>query len=659
MPLPLPRLDNRTFDQLVAEGLAIVARSAPEWTDYNAHDPGVTLLELQAWLTEMGLYRLDRIPAASVHAFLRLAGIELQSATAAETVVGVVLSPPGPIAVVARGSRVESADGAVRFQTLQDTSVTAARLVALLTVHRGSLIDRFTERLANAAAFAPFESPDSALYVGFDGALEPTAAPMSLYVSTGLDAQDRETRARLLSEWQSIQINAHDAFHMGAPPSGPGDRTHYRARVAWEYHTGGGQWAPLADVDDETRALTLSGLVRFSVPVLPVHVAGGVAAEGQGNRFFVRCRLSSGGYDCPPHVHFILPHAIRTRHAVDIETVKVRTHRSTGGAAQLFSLGDKPIVPGSTEVKVTVRGVSDVEWQEAANWDRSGPRDRAFVVTHDRGDILFGDGRTGRVPPAGADIRATCQVGGGITGNVAAGTLSRLAGTTHQVVQPLDAAGGAPAEELDEAIGRALTALAAPTRAVTLVDVEALARSVPGAPVARAHAIADYDPRLSCLPVAGGLTVVILPPCPPARPEPTPELLCAVAEYLDRRRLVTTELHVVGPVYKVVSVRARLHPLADVNAAELGAIARAALDCFLDPLRGGADGGGWPIGRDVYPSEVMALLNDLPGVSFVDQVVLQADGGPGDHCGNVPMCPHGLVASGLHQITIESGSRCP
>ena len=648
MPLPLPRLDNRTFDQLVAEGMALIARSAPQWTDYNAHDPGVTLLELQAWLTEMGLFRLDRTPAASVRAFLRLVGVEPHAATAAETVVGVVLSAPAA-AAVDRGSRVESADGAVRFQALQDTSVTAARHVALLASQSGTLTDRFTDRLAAAVAFAAFESAGEALYIGFDRALTRTATPMSLYVSTGLEGQDRGTRESLQTEWQSIA---------SVSPGGRGDRDHYGARVAWEYHTGSGQWAALEDLDDETRALTLSGLVRFTMPALPAHAAGGVAAAGQENRFFVRCLLSSGGYDCPPRVRFILPHAIRVRHAVDIETVKVRTHRSTGGAAQLFFVGDRPIVPGSTEISVTVRGVADTEWHEAASWDRIGPRDRAFVVTHDRGEILFGDGRTGRVPPAGAEIRATCHVGGGITGNVAAGTLTRIAGTTHQVVQPLDAAGGAPAEELDEAIGRALTALAAPTRAVTLVDVETLARSVPGAPVARAHAIADYDPRLSCLPVAGSLTVVILPPCPPARPEPTPALLCAVAEYLDRRRLLTTELHVVGPHYKVVSVRARLNPLADVNAAELLLTARAALDRFLDPLRGGADGRGWPIGRDVYRSEVMALLNDLPGVSFVDEVVLQADDAPGDHCGNVPMCPHGLVASGLHQITIESGSRC-
>jgi hypothetical protein len=74
MPLPVPRLDDRTFAELVREGESLIPRYGGEWTDRNASDPGVTLVELFAWLTETAIYQLDRIPPASVEAFVRLLG---------------------------------------------------------------------------------------------------------------------------------------------------------------------------------------------------------------------------------------------------------------------------------------------------------------------------------------------------------------------------------------------------------------------------------------------------------------------------------------------------------------------------------------------------------------------------------------------------------
>jgi predicted phage baseplate assembly protein len=227
-------------------------------------------------------------------------------------------------------------------------------------------------------------------------------------------------------------------------------------------------------------------------------------------------------------------------------------------------------------------------------------------------------------------------------------------GVTVSVTQPVAALGGRAAEELDEAIGRALTAQETPTRAVTSRDFEDLVLAMPGVPVARVFAIADYHPDMPCLPALGCVTVVVVPRCPAGRPEPTAELLLAVARYLERRRVLTTEVHVVGPCYATVSVQAQLHTAAGFDRTQLVSHARTALARCLDPLRGGEDGSGWPIGRDVYRAEILALLQDLPGVDHVDQVALQMDDGVSARCGNSSVCRHGLVASGAHQITIAT-----
>jgi predicted phage baseplate assembly protein len=333
----------------------------------------------------------------------------------------------------------------------------------------------------------------------------------------------------------------------------------------------------------------------------------------------------------------------------------------------VFLLPDKPVAAlwptqnDSIHLEVLVAGAPDGEWQRAPDWDRAGPHDRTYVLSPERGEVTFGDGRKGRVPPAGAEVWATYEVGGGPSGNVAAGTLTLLdpAQAGLSITQPAAATGGQAAEDIEEAIGLALAAQAAPGRLVTLQDFEAMALAVPGAPVTRAHAIADYDPAMPCLPALGNVTVVVVPSCPASRPEPSPALLCAVARYLEQHRTLTTELHVVGPCYTVVSVEARLHPTPGANARTLAASARAALNDFLDPLRGGPDHTGWPVGRDVYRAEIMALLNEIPGVSFVDDVVIKVGEGQGARCGNVTVCRHGLIASGTHRITIASGSECP
>ncbi len=83
MPLPLPKLDDRTFAQLVEEAKARLRATTPEWTDVSPSDPGIVLLELYAFLTETMIARLNRLPDKAYIAFLNLLGVTLQPPAAA------------------------------------------------------------------------------------------------------------------------------------------------------------------------------------------------------------------------------------------------------------------------------------------------------------------------------------------------------------------------------------------------------------------------------------------------------------------------------------------------------------------------------------------------------------------------------------------------
>lgn len=658
MPLPLPTLDRLTYDELVAEARGSLPALAPDWTDYNAHDPGITLLELLAWLAEGASYRLDNIPNESYRAFLRLAGVVLRPAQVAETML--VFRTTAAAQLLPNGISVRSNGGEVEFQTTAQLFVSDARLKTVMR-SAGGVYEDLTARSMAKAGIVPLgqqPQPGDALYLGFDRPLAPADTEITLGLWTGNECEDHVTRGRLVAEQTAIDDEAARLCPRGLPPNQPDWRQHYSARTVWEYYAGQGRWPALKDVVDETRALTLTGVVRFKVPAFDQQATGGVPLSAAAGTYFIRCRLERGGYDCPPRIVYAAINTVAARQAVDAPMHKFR---STGRAGQRFDLAHKPVAPGSVGLTVTLKnGTADGNWQAAPSWDGLGPHTRTCVVDTEAGAVLFGDGRIGRVPAAEAEVSVAYQTGGGSDGNVAAGTLAYPTAPhpTVQIEQPFAACGGADAETLEGAKARAVRELAVPTRAVTLSDFESLALAAPGVPIVRAHAIADYHPAIGCIPVGGSTTVVVLPSCPDERPEPTAPLLATVQRYLERRRLLAGEIHVVGPQYTPVAVSARLQARPGVDRRALVGEARRALDQWFHPLTGGPDGQGWPIGRAVYRAELLALLHDVPGVAYVEEVAWRVDGQAASRCGNIALCRHGLVASGMHEITVNEGSGC-
>ena len=76
MPLPAPQLDDRKFQDIVDEAKRLIPRYCPEWTNHNVSDPGVALIELFAWMSEMVLYRVNQVPERLYVHFLNMVGIE-------------------------------------------------------------------------------------------------------------------------------------------------------------------------------------------------------------------------------------------------------------------------------------------------------------------------------------------------------------------------------------------------------------------------------------------------------------------------------------------------------------------------------------------------------------------------------------------------------
>lgn len=690
MPLPLPVLDRRTWSELVSEARTLLPRYTTDWTDHNVHDPGVTFIDMFAWLSEILIFRADRVSPSEIRAFLRWFGITPKPALCARTVIALELPMGGGAQPLPARLKVADPTSDLVFQADDPLTVSPAwvELDSSEGTHRGQIWSRAGGTFSDFTAhncrpglefmpLGPAPQPDDALWLGFDCQPGAPGQVLSLHFWTPTWMADAAERVRLIDDeaeqsdcpppaasWNTrsecVEATCEDGPAPKPAPPAPTWFLHYSARVQWEAWDGAA-WQSLTVIVDETRALTMTGLVRLS---LVTHVAGPGGAP-LAAYWWLRCRLVSGGYDCPPRLSAIAVNALTALHSATVKGPEV-LGVSDGHAEQVYLLQGKiaeqgaravpqPLVAGSLRLRLTSAGPPDDSWFEVPNWDRSGPYDPHFVAEGSDNSLHFGNGRVGRVAPAGSTLEALdYRVGGGTAGNLGAGRLSRViaggvAGLT--VRQPFAAAEGLGEESLDQAHGRALAELGRPARGVTVDDWRTLALQVPGVPVGRALPIPGFHPDFPCWTSPGVVTVVVLPSCG-RPPVPSRSFLAAVSRYLERRRPLTTELHVVGPNYVKVTITATLHTAR--GYPDVARQAQAALDALFDPLHGGPDGSGWPFGRGVLESDLMVTLGRLPGVRFVDGLGIASDEGSAT-CDNLALCPTDLVASQTHRLTVVEG----
>jgi predicted phage baseplate assembly protein len=129
--IPPPKLDDRTFHDIVEEAISMIPRYAPEWTNHNPSDPGITLIELAAWMTDLLIYRLNQVPDKNYVAFLNLLGIKLHPPRAAKALTRFTLVEGATKQRVPRGTQISTPQATeehtVTFETARDCVVTSAR----------------------------------------------------------------------------------------------------------------------------------------------------------------------------------------------------------------------------------------------------------------------------------------------------------------------------------------------------------------------------------------------------------------------------------------------------------------------------------------------------------------------------------------------------
>jgi len=445
--------------------------------------------------------------------------------------------------------------------------------------------------------------------------------------------------------------------------------------VAWQYWDGT-RWTKLA-VQDGSENFTRSGLIEFLAP------SDLAQREMFGrSRYWLRVEWDRGRYSVPPRLSQILLNTTVARQTI---TVVNEILGSSGGVEQQqFQSARVPVLAGqqlevrepempSTEEQATLKEeegdgainvVADaagrpreiwVRWHEVPDFYGSGARDRHYMINHLTGEIRFGDGVNGRVPPRGSgNLRLRrYQTGGGSVGNCAAGTIAQLKTAVPYVEKPTNpeaAAGGAEAEDTSALLQRMPRTLRHRDRAVTVEDYEDIAL-LASQEVVRSRCVPLRDllaDPLGDAPQAGVVSVIIVPRTGDAKPLPTLELIARVSDYLMARAPATASVIVVGPLYVRVDVTAEIALSAADGASAVGRAVHDRLDAFLHPLTGGLSGDGWDFGRAPHRSDFFSLIESVPGVDHVRYLQLaEIEDQPG-----VRATGRFLVFSGEHQIDL-------
>ncbi len=205
--------------------------------------------------------------------------------------------------------------------------------------------------------------------------------------------------------------------------------------------------------------------------------------------------------------------------------------------------------------------------------------------------------------------------------------------------------------ELPEAVRSTLTSLQERYRAITPNDYETLATGT--FPETEAAKSVEGIERVLCLgecnldvdpsaPAAGHVSLFALPDTGDTTApwgQPSQELVEALQAFFADRRLITTRVHVGGPTWVDVGISANLYLREDATLEEVLPAAKAALSAWFHPWTGGADGKGWPFGRDVYTSEVSTVLAQVDGVEFVEAIQLNVGE---QEMANAPLRPYEL-----------------
>lgn len=650
--LDSPNLDDRTWQEIVDQARELIPTYAPEWTDHNPSDLGMTLIELFAWMVEGLTYRLNRVPEKHLLEFLNLVGITRDPATPASTWLTWQIDANLPSLVIPKGTQAATPQTETEDAIVYETD---SELIAMPINLQKVLL------LTQSANSGP-------VYRDVTGFL--TEVPLSGLVEE-IPPNNLITLVLGFNAPSERALPFHVRLNESVEPS--------RTQVIWSHSVDTGHpisWPEVSQQNqaDQTDGLTRDGSVSITVPPSwssqspdewpwqPVTRADHVEQP----LFWLALRISNldEGRTITLGLEHLLFNSVLATNALTITDPEL-IGTGDGTAFQTFALREQPLYKDVTasdpyghlqiEIREPQVGGTFGSWMPLSRVEDFPAGDRFhYRLNPVTGEINFGNfdpaanEGNGRIPSIGSELRALTYryVASDARGNVPGGTIKVIRSTQSGLVtvfNPGQATGGSNEENVEETKRRGPEALRNRYRAVTLEDYEYLAREATTdvkkvrALPSRLHTSA---PNVGApwtygdiLRAPGSVHVIVIPDAPVdvKYPAPSRELIHEVMDYLDERRTVGTTLQVTYPRYLPINAQVDLQVWSSAitnglvrSVNEVAETVRTQIDAFLHPIHGGPDGEGWAVGQDVTISTLFEVIQPPSEIGFITNITIEA-----------------------------------
>ncbi len=566
MGLNIPNLDEKNFDILLEEAMGKLPSLAPEWTEYNLSDPGITIIELLAWLSDINYYRLNRVGPKHEEMFLKIAGLKQEESKASNVLL--TFTSWLHVAPYDKDEAVEEMD-----------------------LEKRILVSKGVELFSNNMRFVT--QKDLLVYpVNFE----------ILEVKVKDFGEEKEVRKDDFYPFSKQLFNGSfftvefshkifDTLALYMVTSEYSDEVVQTSAVRWMcFDEINNDWIDI-EVQDYTNNLTKSSEVLMNLPI-------------KTNK--VKCVLvDENFYETPPNIKKILLNSVLVVQETQHHTF---VGESSGYVNQHFSLEAAP-VSDSLEVKVG----RDV-WRQTDTLQDAKPNEKVYML--DGSELIFGDGAHGQIPRHKLDIHCRYLSNNGTKGNIAKGSswvCEKIKSyKTHMQVQNYyEGWGGKDKITAQELLSGFEHSLHIPTRAISLKDYEYLALHTPYTHLVKAKAFANKE--------TNHVNIIVVPKSEKMTPQANIHTRTKVLRFLDKKRLLTTKVSVIQAKYKSVSVDVEVFSQKH-DPQELRIKIVAALNVYLHPLSGGKAAKGWKFGEDLYLWEVYKMISSIEGVESIEKL---------------------------------------
>lgn len=683
-------LDDRSYREIVEEAVFRIQGEYPEWTNYNPSDPGITLVQLFSWLTEVQQYHLSQPNEWKRRKYLKLLGTELRHIRPALGAIHVEpgLGQTGPQFPLLKGTRFFAGD--MSFETMEKEWVNQVRLIGAYRMQGASLsgyyhIENDFEKQIKLYPFGKLPKVGSQCYFVLDGAL--------------CHGKKANIYFDICTEYEVTRNPADEQF---IP----------LAALRWEYYCQEG-WETIQVESDDTYGFVQSGKIRF-------HIQKQMAKEECFQSYQLRVTLEENDYDAAPLIQNIYLNEIdvlQQYSAFDYEAHEISfsgqemefsltsgLHLADHGEAELYlengegwtilrelrrektqegdirfwfqkpawadgklrcrlaffekEMAETRIVGkgdgfGNQEYNLYIPDVmyeafeimvydeeagGYVPYEKVEDFDNCTPEDRIYILDVPGQRLLFGDCERGMAPDG--EIRIVrLKRSLGKSGNIKADKIRKCEACPEMFVkQYKEAYGGQDEENLEECFERFRRELKEINRGVTYSDYEELVKKAPGLLIVDSRVIppTEWKGMGNALP-ENQISIVVQPLGLEGKHAGLSERYKQnISRVLEKRKMLGTRIQILSPEYIGVSVYAEIVIKPQFSDAKKQM--EQAVSSYLDEKK-------WKIGKPVLCSTLYGILDTLPCVWQVKSLSVNARGNRCRHLvnGDVGLPPNGLA----------------